>query len=372
LTIRARRGSIQAGEVSMRFDGRSIRPAFLSLLAATLAVPLGSLSVFAQQDGPQKAPQKQEQKQEPKQEQKKPEYTISVEAPVVNVDLVVTDQDGNILTGLKKENFRVLEGDQVQTITNFAPTDAPITIVMLMEFSGLFGQYWSRLGPSWAYYFLDNLNQKDWVALKTFDLKTHIDVDFTQNKQEVQQAIASMIFPNFHEAVMNDALVETLDQLQDVKGKKSILLISTGLDTFSKHTLDQTYKRMRQTDVTIFCVSVSEYLTTRYNVDDIKYVQAKNEMNTFAKLTGGYAWFPRFDGEIPNIFHSVAAFLRNQYSLGYTPTNPAHDGKFRKIKVEVVGVDGNPLVVTNKKGKKTKIVVYAREGYTAPSGPIGD
>lgn len=360
----------------MRLDGRSIRPALLTLLAAALAVLPGNLPVLAQQEGPQKAPQNQDQKQGQQQDQKKdqnkPQYTISVEAPVVNVDLVVTDQDGNILTGLKKENFRIQEDGQTQTITNFAPTDAPITIVMLMEFSGLFGQYWSRLGPSWAYDFLNHLNQKDWVALKTFDLKTHVEVDFTQNKQEIQQAIASLIFPNFHEAVMNDALIETLDELREVKGKKSILLISSGLDTFSKHTLDQTYKRMRQTDVTVFCVSVSEYLTTRYNNDQIQFLQAKNEMTTFSKLTGGYAWFPRFDGEIPDIFHSVVAFLRNQYSVGYLPTNPAHDGKFHKIKVDILGDDGNPLVVTNKKGKKLKILVYAREGYTAPTGTVGD
>jgi VWFA-related protein len=360
----------------MRLDGRSIRPALLILFAAALAVLPGRLPLFAQQEGPQKAPQNQDQKQGQQQDQKKdqnkPQYTISVEAPVVNVDLVVTDQEGNILTGLKKENFRILEDGQAQTITNFAPTDAPITIVMLMEFSGLFGQYWSHLGPSWAYDFLNHLNQKDWVALKTFDLKTHVEVDFTQNKQEVQQAIASLIFPSFHEAVMNDALIETLDELQDVKGKKSILLISSGLDTFSKHTLDQTYKRLRQTDVTVFCVSVSEYLTTRANSDNIRFLQAKNEMSTFSKLTGGYAWFPRFDGEIPDIFHSVVAFLRNQYSVGYLPTNPAHDGKFHKIKVDIVGDDGNPLVVTNKKGKKMKILVYAREGYTAPTGTVGD
>src|SRR4029077_10975978 len=130
----------------MRHDGRLVRPALLALLAAALAVLPGNLPVLAQQEGPQKAPQNQDQneaqQQDKKKDQNKPQYTISVEAPVVNVDLVVTDQEGNILTGLKKENFRIQEDGQVQTITNFAPTDAPITIVMLMEFSGIFGQYW--------------------------------------------------------------------------------------------------------------------------------------------------------------------------------------------------------------------------------------
>ncbi len=85
-------------------------------------------------------------------------------------------------------------------------------------------------------------------------------------------------------------------------------------------------------------------------------------------MTGGFAWFPQFDGEIPGIFHEVAAFLRNQYSISYSPTNRVRDGKYRKLKVELVGPDGGPLSVVDQKGKKQKYVIYAREGYQAPAG----
>ncbi len=130
--------------------------------------------------------------------------------------------------------------------------------------------------------------------------------------------------------------------------------------------------------MTIFAVGVSQqlfdYLEPRGlgPVGRMDFYQANNQLQSFARMTGGYAWIPRFDGEIPGIFNSVAAFLRNQYSLGYTPTNANHDGKFRKIKVEVVDDAGQPLVFTDKKGHKKKIVVYAREGYTAPKGTVGD
>ena len=87
-------------------------------------------------------------------------------------------------------------------------------------------------------------------------------------------------------------------------------------------------------------------------------------------MSGGYAWFPRFDGEIPSIFATVAAFLRNQYTLGFSPTDTAQDGRYHKLKVEVVQPDGTPFTVTNKKGKPQKVVAYFREGYTAPTGSV--
>ena len=359
-----------------------MRIALFAALVAALAVPQGTVAGLAQQSGPQPAPPPPQESKAPpptQDQQKKPEYSISVESTLVNVDAVVTDQDGNILTGLKKENFRILDEGQPQVISNFAPTDAPITIVMLLEFSQLGYQIFAYNAKYWSYDFLNHLNQKDWVALITYDIHPTIQVDFTQNKTEVQQAIASLYFPGFHEANMFDAVLDTLDRLQDVKGKKSILLIGSGFDTFSKHTLDQTYKRLKQTDVTIFCVGVGEnlmeYADTHGLVSGagrVGYLQAKNELSTFGKMTGGYAWFPRFDGELPDIFRSVAAFLRNQYTLGFSPSNPTLDGKFHKLKVEVVEPDGSPLNITNKKGKRLKTVVYAREGYTAPKGSVGD
>jgi hypothetical protein len=82
-------------------------------------------------------------------------------------------------------------------------------------------------------------------------------------------------------------------------------------------------------------------------------------------MTGGYAFFPRFDGEMPEIFNTVAQYLRSQYTLGFFPST-AQDGHFHKLNVEVVDDQGNPLQLANKKGKMKKAVVTAREGYVAP------
>jgi VWFA-related protein len=300
-----------------------------------------------------------------------------VDVPIVTLDVVATTQHGDILTGLKKENFRILDDGVAQSITSFAPTEAPITMVVLMQFSGNAYGWFAAYARYWADALFPNLQQKDWVALETFDMRTRLQVDFTQDKEEVRNAIYHLYFPGFSESNVFDALLETTERLKDVKGKKSILLLASGVDTFSKHTLDQTMKQLRGSDVTIFCVGLGKtwtnYLETHGHLgSNLNYLQAENQLRTFANETGGNAWFPQFDWEIPGIFKDVAAFLRHQYSLSYSPSNGAKDGKFHKVKVELVAPDGGPLTVVDQKGKKQKYQVYAREGYHATKAGAGD
>jgi VWFA-related protein len=362
------------------FTGRAI---LTTLLFAGVGLLTGALPALAQQEGPQGPPPSQQseppappqnQSQPPSQRTppppSEPQAAIQVQSNLVDVDATVTDQDGNLVTGLKRANFRVLDDGQPQQITNFSPTDAPLTIVILMEYSdaywGYYEGYFGYKAQLWADGFLQQLKPKDWVALKTFDLRTTLQVDFTQQKGEVDQAIRTLGFPTFHEADLFDALYETLDQLRDVKGKKSILVLATGFDTLSKHTLDQTLARLKETETTIFCVGMGEeidlYSPTGSN---IRYLQAKNQLNTFARMTGGYAFFPRFAAEMPDIFNTVATYLRSQYTLVFSPTTP-QDGRYHKLTVEALDDNGNPLAVVNKKGKMKKVVVVAREGYVAP------
>jgi hypothetical protein len=104
---------------------------------------------------------------------------------------------------------------------------------------------------------------------------------------------------------------------------------------------------------------------TRSGVSAIRYLQSKNQLQTFANLTGGIAYFPRFEGEIPAIFRSVVGFLRNEYDLGFSPAKQSLDGGYHKLRVEIVARDGRPLRVVNKKGKSRKVIAYARQGYVA-------
>jgi len=356
-----------------------LRSLLMGLLILAMGVPPQAWPARAQQDGPQ-APAPPAPSEPPKPPSGRPapppsqaplpQAVLSVHAVAVTLDAVVTDQDGNLVTGLKRQNFRILDNGQPQQVTTFAPTEAPITIVILMEFSKIGRGYFGYKAREWSYGFLNQLKPQDWVALKTFDLRTTIRADFTQNKEEVQEAIASLYFPDFSEANLFDAVYETIDQLRDVPGKKSILVIATGFDTFSKHNLDQILRRLKETDITIFCIGMGAEIDLSGN-GNIGYVQAQNQLTTFARLTGGYAWFPRFQGEMNGISSTVAAFLRNQYSVGFSPSSPP-DGRYHKLTVQVVDDDGNPMELVNKKGKKKKVVVIAREGYTAPSAAAVD
>ena len=290
---------------------------------------------------------------------------VEVESNLVLLDVLVTDDNGTVLSGLKRDNFRILDNGKPQFITYFAPTEDPITIVLLVEYSG----YFSYKAADWSSGFLNHLDGKDWVALVTYDLKPTIQVDFTRNKAEVQDALRSLSYPAFHEANLFDAIVETLDKLDHVAGKKAILLVTTGIDTFSKNTFDETMGRIKESNVTIFCIGVaeSEFMMSemRSSSPNIGYLQAKNQLQTLTDLTGGMAWFPRFDGEVPSLFRSVVGFLRSEYDLGFALASESRDGRYHKLVVEIIDPSGRPLRVTDGKGKRRKVVVYARQGYVA-------
>src|SRR6202051_168152 len=331
--------------------------------------------------GPYVIPKKKEEPpppapEKPKKIENMPDYSIRVEVPVVTLDVLVTTKDGQTIPGLQKDNFKILENGTQQTIATFNQTKAPITAVLLVEFASTnYSFEIEALRASYA--FASTLQKDDWVSVISYDMKPQILVDFTQDKREVQAALNQLRMPGFSETNLFDALFDTLDRIDRIEGKKYVILVTTGVDTFSKLHLDQILKKVKSTkDVTIYPISVGfaarEYCEVHHcrtrgiiPVDNMDYLQADNEMRTFAALTGGRAYFPRFQGELPEIFGQVAADIRNQYSISYHPTNAKLDGTYRKLKVELRAPDGAPLKVRDQKGKDVKVVVYARDGYTA-------
>ena len=304
-----------------------------------------------------------------------PSYSISVEVPLVSIDVSANTKDGGFIPGLKKDNFRIYEDGVEQQVTNFAQTEAPITAVLLVEFANSNRTYQFMYDALVAsYIFAANLKKDDWVAVTEFDMKPHILVDFTQDRRAIYGALNMMRIPGFSESNVFDALYDTLDRLDRVEGRKEIVLVASGRDTFSRITFDQILKKVKSTpNVTIFPISTGQaYLLWAEAhgmgaMRELDYLQADNEMNTFAKLTGGQWYHPRFEGELPDIFRDIAARVRNQYTLSYHPTNRKQDGSYRKVKVELVAGDGTgkPLTVKNEKGKDLKTVLAYREGYTA-------
>src|SRR5207237_486072 len=155
-----------------------------------------------------------------------------------------------------------------------------------------------------------------------------------------------------------DSLYDTLNGMDRIPGRKYIFLISSGYNSFSRRTYDEVLKKIKNTrDVTIFAISTGqafrEYLDSHGYMGPISrldFLQADNQMNTFARMTGGKAYFPMFSGQMPEIVADVSASIRNQYTLAYHSTNPKQDGTYRKLKVELVDDKGGPLRV-NLNGK---------------------
>ena len=316
----------------------------------------------------------------PKKVEDNPDYSLKVNVPLVNVDVLVTSKGGQFLPGLKKDNFRILEDGVPQQLTNFNVSQAPITAVLLVEFASTNYVFMMQALQA-SYAFANTLKKDDWVAVTYFDMQPHILVDFTQDKKAVYGALNQLRIPGFAETNVFDAVYDTLDRLDRVEGKKYIILVTTGVDTFSKLTLDKILKKIKDTkDVTIFPISIGfivrEYCETHPGgcrnahgmgipVGQMDYLQGDNEMRTFASMTGGRAYFPRFEGELPELFGDISNDIRNQYSISYHPTNTKLDGTYRKLKVQVVAPDGGQLKVKDQKGKDVKLEVFARDGYTA-------
>ena len=301
-------------------------------------------------------------------------YSLRVDVPMVNLNVnVILDKTHQFVPGLKPGNFLVLEDGVPQTLTGVRTTQAPITAVMLLEFAAN-SYYYIYDMQNAAYTFFQTLKPDDYIAVVTYDLKTHILTDFTNNKDVVAQALQSLVIPTFSDTDMFDALYETLDRLTRVEGRKYVILIGTGRDTFSKLTLDKMLAKIKATpNVTIFTIGTGAWLNEMYGgqggmmggIRDLNYLQAQNQLRTFAAMTGGLSFSPVFQGELPDIFNQINNSIRNQYVLTYRPTNTENNGAYRKVKVLLVDNEGHPLRMQDEKGHAVKYSIITRDGYYA-------
>lgn len=331
---------------------------------------------------------------------------ITVSTQIVNVDTVVYHKkSGQIVTGLKKENFSIQVDGAPQTITNFSTPEAPITVAMVVEYSKWSELFGNAAGGGWdpgtyevirpVAMFLQQFVKPpdDYVSVVAFDLRPTTLTDFTNDPSRITQVINLLLrnYPAFRETNLFDALKFTLvggrgDSvvLEDSKSEKSdysglvsvqgrrraIILVASGIDTFSKINYGDARKIAQNAGIPIYIIGTAELFYKKYEAylpatDSITgmpgrmtFLQAKNTLGTFAKETGG-AYYPvTFPGELPSVLGSINALLRSQYSLAFNPGD-VRDGKQHKIKVSVdVNGDG---VVDDK-----EFVIQARQFYNAP------
>jgi len=303
-----------------------------------------------------------------------PSVALHLDVPEVTVDVgVLLEKTHQFVPNLKPTNFRVFEDGKEQKVIGFKRTEAPITALLICEFASTNYQFIYDMRNA-AFAFAQQLRPQDYVAMMTFDMRTQIVTDFTQDKRELQQDINNLRIPGFSERNLFDALYEGLDRLSRIEGQKYIILIASGRDTFSKITLDKVLDKIKKTpDVTIFTVSTGAVARIMsegrrgggFGGPEIDYLQADNQMQTFARMTGGMSFAPRFVAEMPEDFAAMNQAIRSKYELIYHPANSAQDGTFRKLLVQLVDDEGHPLQIQDEKHKPLKYDLIYRNGYRA-------
>jgi VWFA-related protein len=304
-----------------------------------------------------------------------PPVTLHVEVPEVTVDVgVLLEKTHQFVPGLKPANFRIYEEGQEQKVIGFKRVEAPITALMICEFAATNYHFLYDMRNA-AFAFAEQLRPQDYVALMTFDMRTQIVTDFTQDKRQLLQDINSLRIPGFSERNVFDALYEGLDRVSRIDGQKYIILIASGRDTFSKITLDKILDKVKKTpDVTIFTISTGAVARIMSEgrgggmggqIREMDYLQADNQMQTWSRMTGGMFFAPRFVAELPDDFNVINQAIRSKYELIYHPTNSKQDGSFRRIRVELVDDEGHPLKMQDEKHKPLKYDLIVRDGYRA-------
>lgn len=304
--------------------------------------------------------------------------TFRSDVLTVTLDVAVLDNKGNPIPKIPQEKFRILEDNTPQKVTGFSIGEAPMTVCLVVEFSNRFQQLYSW---NWfqtlnaAYGFVEMLKPEDYLAVIAYDLRPEILSDFSTDRMKAQEALSRLRIPAFSEATLYDTLVFTGERMQDIEGRRAIVLLSTGVDTISKLTFDKARKAIQDNGVPIYAVGLAQatremagamYPGMGGAMSDMNLAVSNSQMKTFASETGGRAFFPRFDQEMPGIFSMIQSAMRTQYTLTYQPSNQTKDGKFRRLKVELVNADNQPLKVVDEKGKPMKVQIITKAGYKAP------
>ncbi len=253
------------------------------------------------------------------------------------VSLYLTVEQGDKLVGgLREQNFRLYE-DGKSRLFKLAEPEKPATIVLLVEYSRSSWMYFDDIAQAMQG-FAREAPEGNWYALVTFAHEPTIQVDFTKMKGKITAAFSDLGSPIWSEIDTYDAVHDTLSRLDRLPGRRVLILIGSGYDTFSSHTLDDVQKQIESTNAVVFSLGAGSLLRGRYDPyvgtsARTNLLQAETFMKMLAAKSGGQAWFPRFAQAFPDVMKGIMQMLEFQYRLVYESQVPA-DGKLHVIKVE--------------------------------------
>jgi Ca-activated chloride channel family protein len=277
------------------------------------------------------------------------DYNLTVDVELVQLPVSVLDKDGLPVRGLQQDNFTIYEDKVQQDITLFKHEDIPLSIALVIDASGSMSDKLERLHAS-AMTFVRESNPDDETAIESFADDVTLEQDFTRNQHNLSRALAE-ITPNGNTSLY-DAVFLAAKHLneQGFHDKKVLLVVSDGEDNKSRYKLKEVLSAIRESKIILYAVGL---LTPEplFTPND-----GKKALKKLAEATGGASFFPKNLNEVEEICKKIARDLREQYTVGYKPSNNQQDGSWRKIQVRV----NPPKTISN-------IKVRTKQGYYAPS-----
>ena len=280
---------------------------------------------------------------------------INPAAEPVSVYLNV-EKDGNLVMGLTEKNFRLYQDGEAQRFRLEKPEE-PASIALLVEYSQASGYYFEDIDAAISG-LLQHAPEGHWYALATFSHGLEVNADFTKQIGKLTQAYSQLGQPNWSEVDTYDAVYDMLDKMGRLPGRRILIVIGSGMDTFSEHTLDDVQKKIQEENVTVFVAGTGSAFRSSYemyldNFSRMTLHQAQAFLRSLADKSGGFAWFPNFSTGFPSVMNGIMQSVATQYRLVYdTPVRGS--GKLHKIKVEA-------FRIVNDKREDFKVLV--REGW---------
>jgi len=293
----------------------------------------------------------------------------------VTIKLHVEDPNGYFLPNLRRENFAVYEDGVRQRSVTVEVEHAPVSVALLMEFGGRYHELNEAIGRE-VYQIgrqlLDVLGGEDKIAVFKYGDKLDTVVSFSDSHEVIDRAFELVGTPGFSEVNFYDALLETLNRMRDFSGRKAIIVVSSGLDTFSKATFQQVQDAAQNSATPIYTIGLIHVVqreSATYGANApfarIDWNNAEKQLEMLAKASGGRAYVLESDVGIPAIYDDIMENLRVRYVISYVSSNTATSGSARQIRVELIDPKtGAALKIRDSSGKVITARVFVQESYT--------
>jgi Ca-activated chloride channel homolog len=282
----------------------------------------------------------------------KPGDTLHMDVDLALVNVTVTDPYNRLVTGLETDNFRVFEDNVEQEVLTFSAEDVPTSIGVIFDFSGSMANKIGKAREA-ALQFFKTANPQDEFFLVSFNERAELTSTFTNSVEDLQGRMMLMS-PKGRTALL-DAIYLGLSEMRGAhNAKRALLILSDGGDNHSRYNESDIKRLVKEADTQLYAIGIFDPLGYRNRTPE--ELAGPSLLGEITEMTGGRVFAVEKLDDLPDIASKIGMELRNQYVLGYRPSNKAHDARWRKVKIKLRAPKGLP-----------PLTVYSKTGYYAPS-----